>query len=119
MKISKKKVLGIVASIGLSAGALGACSSSKSNEYAITKSEYKDYKCDKKETKSGKIKCEDSNGSTSHSSFIYVPSRYVSDNGSIKSSFVKSGANIKSAVSTPKSVSGSKGIGSSHSSVSS
>jgi hypothetical protein len=96
LKVEKKKVLSIIASLGLSASLLTACSDGS----LVTEDNYKNYKCDNKAIKNGKIKCKDDSGSV-----IFVPRNYV-NNGQIKSNFVKSNANVKS-------VSGSKGLGSS------
>lgn len=107
MKVDKQKVLGIIASAGLSASVLSACSNSSS---LVTKDNYKDYQCDKPQTGKEKVQCKDDNGggSGSGSRVIYVPSKYVGETGQIKSDFVKSSANVTS---------GSKGLGSSRGAV--
>jgi hypothetical protein len=107
MKAEKKKIVGIVASLGLSTSILTACSS----DQLVTSDNYKNYDCEnttstnkatnKTSSKKDEVKCEDI---THHGGTIFVPGRYVSGDGRIKSSFIHSSANV---------VSGSKGLGSS------
>ncbi|MED1203415.1 hypothetical protein [Heyndrickxia acidicola] len=109
MKANKKKVAGIVASLGLGTSLLAACS----NDQLVTSDNYKNYDCEKatssqkakttnkSSNKKDEDKCEDT---THHGSSIYIPGRYVSRDGRIKSSFVTSSENV---------LSGSKGLGSS------
>ena len=112
MKAEKKKILGIVASLGLSTSILTACTS----DQLVTSDNYKNYDCENStstnktinkttnkatSSKKDEVKCEDT---THHGGAIFVPGRYVSRDGRIKSSFIHSSANV---------VSGSKGLGSS------